>query len=141
MKNLTMRLMFAAAALAAVAVTASAQTYKAEVPMAFRAGDKLMEAGTYNFTLFMNGAGQPLIIVRNAADHSASLLPTFRGDTPSRLLKLENPIVSFQCSGRTCSLAKLWDGRSETYELPVKKLPATETAQTSVITLALSKAD
>ncbi len=47
MKKLTTKLMIAAAALVVAAGAASAQTMKAEIPFAFRAGDKVMAAGTY----------------------------------------------------------------------------------------------
>ena len=47
MKSSTIRTMIAAAALAVAAGTASAQTYKAEIPVSFRAADKLMLPGSY----------------------------------------------------------------------------------------------
>ncbi len=47
MKTLTMHSVVAVAALAVAAVSASAQTYKAEIPMAFHAGANALPAGTY----------------------------------------------------------------------------------------------
>src|SRR5580700_2722631 len=59
MKNFTMQLTIAAAALVAVAGSASAQTYKAEIPMAFHAGSNAMAAGSYEVVV-RNTSGQSI---------------------------------------------------------------------------------
>src|SRR5690348_9656660 len=50
MTNLSNRMMIAAAAIAVAAGVASAQSMTAEIPFAFRAGEKMMPAGTYRVT-------------------------------------------------------------------------------------------
>src|SRR5271169_4577719 len=47
MTNFTMKMMVAAATVVVAAGTASAQNLKADIPFTFRAGGKVMAAGTY----------------------------------------------------------------------------------------------
>ena len=143
MKNLTMRLMIAAAALAAVAVSASAQTYKADVPMAFRAGTTVLEPGSYDFSFIMGESGHPIVAVRNVETHVNILVrPIFGSDAPKAWRKAGNPMLAFECTNRTCSLSKLWTAQDiATYEFHVSKVPAAETAEIHVVSLALTKAD
>jgi len=143
MKNLTMRLMIATVALAAVAVSASAQTYKADVPMTFRAGTTVLEPGSYEFNLIMGQGGHPIVAVRSAESRSTILvMPIYTSDAPKAWRKAGNPMLAFECTNRTCSLSKLWTAQDiASYVFPVSKLPPAETAETHVVTLALTKAD
>src|SRR6516225_3285372 len=47
MKSMTTKLMMTAGALAIATGIASAQQYRADIPFAFRAGDRVLAAGTY----------------------------------------------------------------------------------------------
>src|SRR5580704_5635510 len=67
MKTLTMHSLVAVAALAVAAVSASAQSYKAEIPMAFHAGDKALAAGTYKLDVVSSNHGNPIFTISNTA--------------------------------------------------------------------------
>jgi len=139
MKNLTMRWMIVAAALAAAAGSAAAQTYTAEIPMSFRAGEKTMSAGSYEFRVSYT-TGQARVQLRNTAtSDSVLLLPMAGHDAPVGWRKIGNPMVSFAC-GRTCALKELWTARDvTTIKFPALKLPKTETAHE--VTFSLVKTD
>jgi len=137
MKNLTTNLMITMAALAALAGTAAAQTYKAQLPTAFRAGSAMMEPGSYEFTV-LNGSQ---IQVRNAQTRNTVLLLTIPGhDAPMAWQKIGTPMLSLTCAGRTCSLTRLWNARGiSTYEFPAVKLPAGE--RVAMVTLPMTRTD
>jgi len=143
MKNLTMRWMIAAAALAVAVGSASAQTYKAEIPMSFRAGDKVMEPGVYEFSVTMKGGGQSILTVRNKETNRMALLMPRQGDDPSvAWRKAGSAVLSFECYGRSCTLHQLWDGHTPyTYEFHGPKVPAAEMASRSLVTVSLGAVD
>jgi hypothetical protein len=143
MKNSTMRWMIMAAALAVVAGSASAQTYKAEIPMSFRVGNKVMAAGSYEFSETMKGGGQEILMVR-ALDHNsmALLMPAQGDDAPVEWRKTGNAVVTFACDARSCTLHQLWDGHKPyTYEFHGRKAPASEVASHSLVTVPLTAVD
>jgi hypothetical protein len=143
MKTLTTNCLIALAALVAAAGSASAQVYKADIPMAFRAGNTVMEPGAYDFNIAANLAGHSYISVRNHASGSTvMLLPIAGSDAPKAWRKAGNPLVSFVCAGRSCSLHEFWNGSDVgTYVFPAHKLPASEAERLAVITVELTKAD
>ena len=63
MNTNTMKMMIAAAALVVAAGSASAQTFKAEVPVAFQVGNKTMAPGSYDVRLSVSGAGATVVVV------------------------------------------------------------------------------
>ncbi len=134
MKTLTMRSMIAVAALAVAAGSASAQTYRAEIPMAFRAGNKVMEAGAYDFSVTLKGGGQEILMVSSRATNRMALLMPIQGDdAPAAWKKAGTAVISFECFGRVCTLRQLWDGNKPyTYAFPSHKLPASETNRAEV---------
>ncbi|HTX39601.1 MAG TPA: hypothetical protein VME43_31495 [Bryobacteraceae bacterium] len=142
MKTLTMRSMIVVAALAVAAGSASAQTYRAEIPMAFRAGNKVMEAGAYDFIVKLQGGGQEILLVSSlATNRMALLMPTQGDDAPNAWKKAGAAVVTFECLGRVCTLRQLWDGNKPyTYAFPSHKLPASE-ANRSVVNVPLTKGD
>jgi hypothetical protein len=143
MKSLTIRWMIAVAALAAAASSASAQTYKAEIPMAFRAGNAQMAPGSYDFVLLLSGSGHATIQIRDRhGNHSAFVVP-FQGSDATKAWREEGkPKISFDCVGNTCSLRKLWDGHDTfAYELPARKLAPAEVERIASVTLTLTRAD
>jgi hypothetical protein len=119
MKDSTMRWMIAAAALAVVAGTASAQTYKADIELTFRAGHTLMNPGSYQVSL-LPGASSILVFKNLDTSQSVILLPTPGNDAPKEWRANGKPIITFQCAdeGR-CVLTGMWDGAAQyQYKFP-----------------------
>src|ERR1019366_1957819 len=65
MKELTTKLMIAAAALMIAAGAASAQAMKVEIPFEFRAGNHVMAPGTYSVDDLRIGTSTPVFRLRN----------------------------------------------------------------------------
>jgi hypothetical protein len=137
MNTTTMRTMIAAAALVVAAGSASAQSYKAEVPMAFRVGNKTMAPGSYDLRLAKGAAGQ-ILVIYNQSDHNAAALFGAVGD-PAKASR--DATVTFECTDGTCSLRKLSDGWSTvSYQFPAQKAPGTLSARrTEFVTLTMIK--
>ena len=142
MKTLTMHFVIAAAALAAVATGASAQTYKADIPMAFRAGSTLLPAGSYDFAMVDGSAARQVLRVRSRDGNEAViLLSSFRSDAPKAWRASSKPKVAFACAAHNCSLVELYDPREiYAYNFPAAKLPASEADRASII-VNLTRAD
>ena len=144
MKNLTVRLTIAVATLAAAAVSASAQTYKADIPMAFHADGKLMTPGTYDFVVMLGPTGHKTVIVRShrAANESALLVTIAGSDAPKAWREEGAPKISFECTGHSCSLASLYNGRDvAAYRFPHPKVAPAEKERIASITLNLTRTD
>jgi hypothetical protein len=110
MKNSTMRLMIAAAALAVAAGSASAQTYKAEIPVAFRAGGNAMLPGTYQIRREVHGGG-PIVHVYNLdSQKHVVLLTSFGSDAPKGWRAAGTPMIALECVEGRCALRSLWTG-------------------------------
>lgn len=102
MRNLTNKLMIAAAALLA-AGAASAQTLKADVPFAFQANGKTMPAGIY--TVNLRG---PAGTVSLQGDWKASAVmarPVSHIESQD-----QTPRLVFLCRRGTCTLIQAWPG-------------------------------
>ena len=143
MKTLTMHSLVAVAALAVAAVSASAQSYKASIPMAFHAGDKTLAAGTYKLDVVSSNHGNPIFTISNTASGRGAFLVTSSGaDAPKAWRKAGLPVLSFDCLGETCTLRQLWNGSaSATYVFPGHKAPAAEKERMASITVVLTKGD
>lgn len=143
MKTLTMRSMIAVAALAVAAVSASAQTYKADIPIAFRAANKVMAPGSYILRVVKNSDGHPIFSMRNVATHRAVFLATYLGsDAPKAWQKAGDPVLSFDCLGESCALRRLWTGANAfVYQFPGRKVPAADKERMASITVMLTKGD
>jgi hypothetical protein len=120
MKGSTMRTMIAAAALAVAAGTASAQTYKAEIPMTFRAAGTLMLPGAYEIRVRLGTAGTPQVVVRNADNgRQIVLLPTLGSNAPKAWQAAGKPVFAFECADGQCALRRIWTGNDlTTYRVP-----------------------
>jgi hypothetical protein len=142
MTALTMRSMFAVAALAVAAVSASAQTYKAQVPVTFQVAGKTMGAGSYTLRV-SNTDGHPLVTVRNeTTQHSAVLVGSPGSDAPKAWRDGGSPVITFQCLGNNCALAKMWNGQSvSTYAFPGLKVKAADAERIASITVMLVKGE
>ncbi len=139
MKNSMVRLMIAATALVVAAGTVSAQTYKAEIPMAFRAAGKLMTPGSYEIRVSHNSATQ-LVYVRNTEANSAvMLLAQVKDDAPKEWRQAGDPKLAFACTGSACALTRMWNG-SDTfvYDFPSPRKAAGNLAAARLETVTLS---
>jgi hypothetical protein len=134
MKNLTTKLMFAAAALVA-AGAASAQTMKADIPFAFQAGGKVMAAGTYRVDL--KGQAGLVTILGTAREGAVIVTPITHIERKENTAKLV-----FVCGRGPCSLVQAWPGYSEDGLLfRTPKLDRNEEASLTVIHLRPDAAD
>jgi hypothetical protein len=107
MKNFT-KWMMAAAAMAVVAGSASAQTLKADVPFAFRTAADRLEAGSYHLRVASNG----IVYLRNEDTHKITLARVAR---PMDLTKEwkntpDAPRLAFECAGSDCALLAIYAG-------------------------------
>lgn len=144
MKNLTMRLTIAAVTLAAAAVAASAETYRADIPMAFSVGNKLMPAGSYDFAVTTNVSGHRTVVVRNRhAVKESAMLSTVPGSDAPKAWRAEGaPKIGFDCLGQSCSLSKLYNGHDvSAYQVPTRKAAPAEKERVASITLPLVRTE
>ena len=111
MKSSTMRTMIAAAALALAVGTASAQTYKAEIPLSFRTADKLMLPGSYEVKVNRGYSGIPMVYIHNLDDNKQVVVsPTPGKDAPKAWRAAGKPVLAFECAEGHCALRTLWNG-------------------------------
>jgi hypothetical protein len=126
MTRLTTKLMIAAAALVA-AGAASAQPLAAKIPFAFRAGGKVMPAGTYQVDVSRSWGA---VTIRSGNQAGVFALPIDRkeGSEPAKIV--------FACGRGTCSLLQIWTGNSRLgLEFSTPKLDPREAASLAVIPL------
>ena len=144
MKTLTTRFVIAVAALAVAAASASAQTYKADIPMAFRAGSELLRAGAYEVRLDRSYDGQPMLTIRSLSTTKRSVLIATPGRDPAKSWKRDgHAVISFQCLGGQCALSELWTGSTaaSTYSFPGLKLRPADVERIASISVALTRGD
>ena len=142
MKTTTMRTMIAAAALVVAAGTASAQTYKAEIPMAFHAANQLMAPGSYDIKVSNTGTGDRIFVYNRTNNTAVAMLSTVKSDAPKQWRAAGDPKLAFECVNSVCRLGKLWNGSDPyLFAFPAPKSSGTLIAQRSeVITLTMIKA-
>ncbi|HMD70632.1 MAG TPA: hypothetical protein VKF41_04780 [Bryobacteraceae bacterium] len=113
MKKLTTKLTIAAATLVVVAGAAWTQTRStlmAVIPFEFRAGGKVMAAGTYRVEA-SQVSGTPIYQLSNVHARKSILLVPQAPVDPTTAWKAEgNPKLAFACTGGSCALAEIWDG-------------------------------
>jgi hypothetical protein len=142
MNTNTVKMMIAAAALVVAAGSASAQSFKAEVPVAFKVGNKTMAPGSYDIRMTETGAGAT-IVVRNRNENTAAvLIPNVKGDAPKAWQEAGDPKLAFGCSDGTCTLRSIWNGSdSFAYKLPAPKAARDlASVRTEIVTLSMIKA-
>ncbi len=143
MKKLTTRFMIATAVLVVAAGAASAQTTTASIPFEFRAGGRVMEAGTYRVNNLSARTNSPIFRLLNVySGRSASLGIPAPGD-PQKAWQAEgNPRLAFACTSGSCVLAELWAGPgSYAYTFHRPKLGKDETAVLREIPIQRGKGD
>jgi hypothetical protein len=133
MTSLTTKLTIAAAALFA-AGAASAQTMKADIPLAVQSGGKVMAAGRYNVDL-RGPAGT--VAIRTAGQKTEVLaLPTTHIEGKGGTAKLV-----FSCGHEPCYLVQAWSATSDSglvFRAP--KRDAREEASLTVIPMQPAEA-
>jgi hypothetical protein len=139
MKSMTTKLMIAAAALAIATSAASAQALKAEIPFAFRAGEKVLAPGTY--TVRIQSEHRYLIISNYETKQQTALLTGAPGDPSKEWVAKGDPVMVFECGTSRCELSRLWAGHGEeAMSFPHRKLGRDERASSIAVRL-VSTAD
>jgi hypothetical protein len=142
MKTLNMRWLIAAAALAVAAGSASAQTYKAEIPLSFRAGRATMAPGAYQIQLVASQTNLISVRVHNLdTKRSVLVFAEIDGYTPKALTQSGKPVIAFECTGGTCDLTRLWSGGNGASVFFVKPSHSKHEAQTASVNIELTKAE
>jgi len=132
MKNLTTKLMIAAAVMAVAAGAAAAQTMKADVPFSFRTVNGTLDAGTYTVSVDRQ-AGTVHIYQAHGNQHTW-LLPTahLAADNQSKAK------LVFSCGADHCTLVQIWSGpHSAAYEFARPKTDRDE--ETSLVAIAVHR--
>ena len=106
MKSLTTKLMITAAAVAIATSVASAQSLKAEIPFAFRAGGKVMAPGTY--AVKTDAAKHYVVLSNFEAKDSTIAMPASLGSPQKNWEADGNPRLAFYCGAGPCQLAQVW---------------------------------
>ena len=114
MKNVTTRLMIAAAAMVAASSVASAQAMKADVPFQFRVGGAVLEAGTYQVS--MDGSGK-LRIQTQSGNRTVLAVAS----SPIESNKPSEAKLVFVCGRGPCTLVQAWSSGDRAYALPYPK--------------------
>jgi hypothetical protein len=140
MKRLIMHSMFAAAAVVAVAGSASAQIMKAEIPFAFRASGTLMQPGTYE-VVRINSSNAVLYSLRNRDTKAAVLLSAqSQHEALKRFVDSGMAKLAFACTDNRCALSELWTGGAAAYGFSAPKASRSE-AREIALTRSSGKAD
>src|SRR5262249_37336172 len=111
MKSMTANVMWAAAALAIVTGVASAQTYRAEIPFAFQAGNKTMAAGSYQVS--MRNGQRGIVIFANYDANQAAVVLARAGSEWAAASANEAPAITFECGIGRCALSGLRTGPAQ----------------------------
>jgi hypothetical protein len=139
MKNLTRKMMVAAAALVVAGGVASAQSMKAEIPFRFQASGGWLEPGTYSIQRTSNAA----TIYRIAnLDTSGAVVAMPRFTMSYYNANATQGKLVFECVASQCALVQLWDGpRGVAYEFSRPKRSKGEAALASMISIRMEKAE
>jgi hypothetical protein len=132
--------MIAAAALAAVAGSAAAQTYKAEIPFAVRVGNKVMQPGAYIISTHKNDASAAFTLYNADTKMYQGLVATRNGHV-SKAWQAGVPVLVFECVSGECGLRELWDGTGgSAFQFPRSRRSVGE-ARIAMVALTPVKAD
>jgi hypothetical protein len=138
--NFTRTLMLAAAL--GVAGIASAQTMlKADIPFAFRVGEKTMAPGTY-LVSNVAGATDALYKLYNRDEkEGVVVMSAGRHDVARAWKNDELPRLAFACGETRCSLVEIWNGHSRESATFRPAKAHGENIRTAVVTARPVKAD
>ena len=133
MKKTMTNLMIAAAFVAAAANVASAQTLKANIPFAFRAGDKVMAPGSYHITVRIQ---RNVVTLNNDEAGESALVMAGPATDPAKSWSASgSAVLAFECAGSRCSLAQIYTGGAQSTTIPHPRLSGGEQATLRVIPL------
>ena len=134
MKTTTTRLMIATALLALATGVASAQVLQANIPFAFRVGNKVMAPGDYRVRV----NGRIVTLANYEAKSTAILTPVSTGD-PDEAWKVKgDPVLSFACGAGGCALDRMWTGESPAYRFSHRSLAPEQRAAITEIRMVRS---
>jgi len=139
MKRFATKSLVMAAALVAVAVGASAQSMKAEIPFAFRAGGAVLAPGSYRVSVSSRANNSVIHLTSRDTNKSILILSLYKSDVSN---PAGDPKLWFACAGGNCVLTSVWNG--EDHSAMVVGYPARaakETAEIRVVTLTAVKAE
>ncbi len=104
----------AAAGMLMITGLASAQTrLRAEVPFAFRAGEKMMQPGTYFIDRVEGPAGNSLYRVLNTDLRESAVIMARAAYDPKKEWEADGLArLAFSCVADHCALSSLWEGQS-----------------------------
>jgi len=140
MKNTITRWMIAAAALAAVAGSAAAQTYKAEIPLSFRVRDKLMRPGSYRIDLGKMSASGSFYLYNEDTKASVSAVALRSGGVSKAWREGAAPVLAFRCEANVCALDRMWNG-SDTFAYRFSGARMGDDVRIAVVALTPVKGD
>ena len=130
MRNLTMKLTIAAAAVMLAAGMAGAQTLKAEIPFGFRAAGTVMTAGSYRLEgNGWNGASSVFHLVNMDTHRSTMTIPILQNTGKAGAV----PTLTFECNGADCALVAVALTSGETYKIAKPGLGRDENTRIAVI--------
>jgi hypothetical protein len=138
MMNSVTKWMLAVATMAIAAGSASAQTYTAEIPFAFRAGGSMMAPGKYQLSVG-GSTSIPTPVLRNLDTNKGILLAAYPQGAISA-----NGVSKFvfECAEGSCVLRQLWRGDSgNVYKFMGPKPGHGDDARITEITLTSVKAN
>jgi hypothetical protein len=143
MTNFTTRMMIAAATLVVAAGSASAQSMKAEIPFAFRAGGVVMPAGTYRVQTDNHLGGHPYFLIGSVdGGRSVMLVGTVPHDPKKAWAAAGEAVLSFECGVSRCALSEVWNGPDKAaYAVPRPKLGSDETTHTALVVMRHNQGD
>lgn len=119
MKITAFRLALAAAAMLAVASTASAQKLTAEIPFAFEAGGVRMQPGSYSVALDRSSNSRVVHIFNENERRGVAAVPQ-SANTPL-FSQATRPALTFACNQGRCTLAGMRDSSATSYQFTVPK--------------------
>jgi hypothetical protein len=133
MRSVMMSWTIAAAALVVVAGSASAQTYKADIQLTFRAGHTLMTPGSYQVSV-VSGMSNILQFHNLDTNRSVVLIPVLGEDAPKAWVAKGKPVIAFLCGGAgPCVLAGMWNGVAQfQYKFPARAARGEQLAEVLV---------
>jgi len=141
MKRLMIHSMFAAATLVALAGSASAQSLKAEIPFAFRAGAVLMQPGNYDVSARQGASSMMFVLHNRDTGQSVMLFRNGTRDASKARIAAGRPTLAFRCVGTNCSLSELWIGERESSVFTTPKGASGDPVRAAEIRLTAAKAD
>ncbi|HUA59687.1 MAG TPA: hypothetical protein VML19_13090 [Verrucomicrobiae bacterium] len=142
MKRATTTLMAAAAFVVAAGI-ASAQTLEANIPFAFHANGRTLEAGTYRVGVQRSNSGNSMMVI--SGRHGERDLLTFLYASDEGKPKWaggDNAVLSFRCAAGSCALANIWLGTGDNlvYRVPTPTIRKDATVTTAEVVLHPVKA-